>query len=324
MPVDERRRRLSESDTLVGMPRVRPLDWQPLAAQQGGLLARRQLNALGYDDQYVHAQVRARRWQLVSDVVICTTTGTLTREQLMWAGVLHAGPGSAIGGLTALERRGLKHWTRNEVTVLLRKSHNLAPLPGVRFVETRRPVGLLATGDLPTWRTEPAALLFAGYSRSSKTAHGLLAAVVQQGMTTPERLLLEIDRMRPLRWAKRFKRTLGLVAGGAHSLAEMRVERMCFDHGLPLPDRQVPRVDASGKVRYVDALWRLPGGKIVVLEVDGGFHMEVGNWESDISRERDLVTTGAVVLRCTDRELADESHQIAASLRAVGVGQSSA
>ena len=108
----------------------------------------------------------AGRWQFISDVVICTTTGRLTREQLMWAGVLHAGPGSAVGGLTALERRGLKNWHRDEITVLLPKSHNLEPLPGVRFVEHRRPVGLYATGALPTWRVEPAALLFAGYVAS--------------------------------------------------------------------------------------------------------------------------------------------------------------
>jgi hypothetical protein len=294
------------------------------AERQAGVVARRQLLALGYDNDYVDRQLAAQRWRLVSDVVICTTTGTLTREQLMWAGVLHAGPGSAIGGLTALERRGLRHWGRDEMTVLLAKSHNLAPVEGIRFVETRRPVGLYATGDLPTWRTEPAALLFAGYSRNSRTALGLLAAVVQQRLTTAERLLVEIERMRPLRWSKRFVSALAQVADGSHSLAERRLVRACLDHGLPLPDRQTRRVDASGRVRYIDAEWRLPGGRLVYLEIDGGFHMEVEHWEDDIARERDLVATGAIVLRCTDRELADEPARVMASLRAVGVGETSA
>src|SRR3954449_2392369 len=145
------------------MPSRRSTNWRELAAQQCGVVARRQLLAAEYGDHYVDWQISAERWRLVSDVVICTTTGELTREQQMWAGVLHAGPGSAIGGLTALERRGLQHWYREEITVLLAKSHNLAPLEGVRFVETRRPVGLFATGAPPTWRTDPAALLFAGY-----------------------------------------------------------------------------------------------------------------------------------------------------------------
>jgi len=288
------------------------------------VVARRQLLAAEYGEHYVDSQIAAERWRLVSDVVVCTTTGSLTRQQLMWAGVLHAGPGSAIGGLTALERRGLKNWHRDDITVLLAKSHNLQPLAGVRFVETRRPVGLNATGELPTWRTEPAALLFAAYTPSLRTGLGLLAAVVQQRLTSPERLLKEIDRMQPLRRAKRFKQMLGQIADGAESLAEAQIETMCVDHGLPLPARQSRRLDASGRVRYTDAEWPLPDGRRAVLEVDGGFHMEVGHWEDDIARERDLVATGAVVLRCTDRELTDEPSRIAASLRAVGVGRSSA
>jgi hypothetical protein len=147
---------------------------------------------------------------------------------------------------------------------------------------------------------------------------------VQQRLSTPERLLVEIERMRPLRWAKPFRRTLGMIDAGAHSVAEMAVVQMCRDHGLPLPHQQVPRLDASGKARYSDALWRLPGGQVVMLEIDGGFHMEVEHWEDDIVRERDLVTTGAIVLRCTARELDTDSRRVAASLRAVGVGQSSA
>lgn len=306
------------------MPSRRSTQWRRLAETQAGLLARRQLVRLGYSDHYADSQIEAERWRLVSDVVVCTMTGPLSREQLMWAGVLHAGPGSAIGGLTALERRGLEHWHRDEITVLLRKSHNLQPLDGVRFVETRRPVGLNATGDLPTWRLEPAALLFAGYTVSSRTALGLLSAIVQQRLTTPARLLTEIDRMQPLRRAKRFKSTLGYIAGGSHSLGEQRVVRMCVDHHLPIPDRQTRRLDASGRLRYTDAEWRLPSGKVLILEVDGGFHMDVEHWEGDINRERDLVATGAIVLRCTARELTDEPEKVAVSLRAVGLGESSA
>jgi len=257
-------------------------------------------------------------------VVVCTTTGVLTREQLMWAGVLHAGPGSAIGGLTALERRGLRHWVRDEITVLLPKSHNLQPLEGVRFVETRRPIGLFATGRLPTWRAEPAALLYAGYAAGTSTALGLLAAVVQQRMTTPARLLEDLRRLHPLRRSRLFRASLQDVAAGSHSLAELGVARMCREQGLPLPDRQVRRADASGRLRYLDCVWHLADGTIVILEVDGGFHMEVAQWERDIRRERDLVTTGAVVLRCTTREVRDVPEEVAASLRAIGVGRSSA
>ena len=81
------------------------------------------------------SQLAAERWHKVSEVVLATTTGPWTREQLMWAGVLHAGPGSAIGGLTALAVHGLRTWHRDHVTVLVAKSHNLEPVPGVEFAQ---------------------------------------------------------------------------------------------------------------------------------------------------------------------------------------------
>jgi len=308
----------------VTVPRRRISSWRDLAASQAGVIARRQLIGLGYGARYVDGQLAALRWQLVSDVVVCTTTGPLTREQLMWAGVLHAGPNSAIAGLTALEVRGLRRWHRDEVTVLLPKSHNLEPLPGVRFVETRRPIMMFATEALPVWRTEPAALLFAGYHPSTRTALGLLAAVVQQRLTSADRLLSELPDLHPLRRSRIFRATLEEIAGGSQSVNELDLVRMCRREGLPLPDRQTPRRDASGRLRYSDAEWRMRDGRVVILEIDGGFHMEVEHWEDDIVRERDLVSTGAIVLRCTGRELRDESPRVAASLRAVGVGRSSA
>ena len=295
------------------------------ATQQAGVLSRSQLRAMGLGKDYVDTQLSAGRWQEVSSVVVCTTTGPLTRPQLMWVGVLHAGPQSAIGGLTALEVSGLRHWHRDAVTVLLPKSHNLEAVAGVDFVETRRPVQLLTgPGRLPLWRVEPAALLWAAYEPVTRSAYGLLAACVQQGLTTPENLERWIGRMRPLRRAKPFRRVLGELAGGSQSGAELDVLRMCDRHRLPRPQRQVRRHDSAGRLRFTDAEWALPDGRVVVLEVDGGFHMEAGRWADDIERERGLVATGALVLRCTALQLRDGGAAVARDLRRVGVAESSA
>jgi hypothetical protein len=291
------------------------------------MISRAQLRQLGHDKEFVRTQLRAGRWQRVGPVVLATTTGRLTRGQLMWAGVLHAGPGSVVGGLTALEDHGLRNWHRDEVTVLVEKSHNLEPLDGVDFVETRRPiVPYRAAGRLPVWQVEPAALLFAAYEPGTRTAYGLLAALVQQRLTTPARLDHWIGRMRPLRRATPFRRVLGEIAGGAQSMSELDITRMCRDHGLPPPTRQVRRRDSTGRLRFTDAEWRLADGRVVILEVDGAFHMEIEHWSDDIERERErgLVADGAMVLRCTALQLRDDSRRVANDLRRVGVGESSA
>jgi hypothetical protein len=299
--------------------------WQVTAGRQAGLITRRQLRVCGVTNEAVDAQLNAQRWRLVSGVVVATATGLLTRRQLMWAGVLHGGPRSSVGGLTALEVLGLRNWQRPEVTVLVEKSHNLEPLAGVAFVETRRPLeAFRGPWPLPMWQVEPAALLFAAYEPVTRTAYGLLAAIVQQRLSNPYLLQRWIDRMRPLRRAKAFAAILGEIGGGAQSLAELDLSRMCRRHHLPLPVRQTPRPDSSGRMRFTDAEWRLADGRVVVLEVDGSFHMDVGHWSDDLERERDLVAGGAIVLRCTARQLREDDGAVARDLRRVGVGQSSA
>jgi hypothetical protein len=307
------------------MSKRHSLGWRVLAQRQAGLLSRAQLAELELDRHFVRSQVRAERWQEVSAVVIATTTGTLTHEQTLWAGVLHGGHSATVGGLSALAHHGLTNWRRDDVTVLIPKSRGIEPLAGVDFVECRRElVGWRARGALPVWKAEPAALHFAAYEPVTRTSYGLLAAVVQQGLSEPDALARWIGRMRPLRRAKPMRRVLADIAGGAQSLAELDVGRMCRRFGIRPPDRQTRRRDSSGRSRYTDAEWRLPDGRVVVLEVDGSFHMEVEHWGDDIERERGLVASGVVVIRCTALEVRDAPERVVRDLRRLGIARSSA
>ncbi len=257
-----------------------------------------------------------------SQLVVSTTTGTLTWTQRAWMGVLHAPPGSLLGGLTAARVHGLRNWDRDEITVLVRDTDDIPGVAGVRFTRTRRDMGAMRLSGTwaPVCRLEPAVLLFAGYTRSTRTACGLLAAVVQQRRTTPEALLDWIELMRPLRRARLFRSTLRDIAGGSESMAELDVGIMCRRFDLRAPDRQTPRRDARGARRYTDCEWQLVDGRVVVLEVDGAFHMEVEHWVADMPRERSLVLDGSVVLRCSAMELRRDPASIARDLRAAGVG----
>jgi hypothetical protein len=254
--------------------------------------------------------------------VVSTFTGELTREQRAWLGVLHAGPPAIVGGYTALEFAGLKNWHRDNLTILVDDEEHLEPLDGIDWFRSRRPLDLWHSKrhDLPLARVEPAALLRAAYEPSWRTAQGLLAAVVQQKVTTPAALREQLERMKPLRRAPRIRILLTDFEGGAQSVAEIDVKRMCLDYGLPLPNRQKRRKDRAGKWRYTDCEWDLPDGRVLVLEVDGAFHMEVEHWEDDIQRQRALTTPGRLIVRGTAREVRDEPFLLAADLRALGLG----
>ena len=296
--------------------------WQPLAIAQQNMLARRQLHDVGITANDVRNQLNAGRWTERSSTVVSTVTGSLTFSQRCWLGVLHAGPGSLVGGLTAAAARGLQRWDRDEVTVLVGHKRILDPVPGIRFVRTRRPLQAWRATEsiLPACRLEPAVLLAAACDLSPRAAQGLLAAVVQQRLTTPAQLLMWLRSMTPLHRAPLFREVLGEIADGAQSAGELDVGRVCREHGLPPPARQTVHRDAAGSRRFTDCEWRLPNGRVIVLEVDGGFHMEVEHWEDDIARQRRLTDPLRLVIRCTTRELREDPDSVVADLIRLGVG----
>ena len=308
--------------TILRMAEAPQRTWRDVASTQAGLLTRQQAREMGVQRWSVAHRIATERWQELSPTVLATTTGAPSPEQLRWLAVLNAGPGALLGGLTAAEAAGLRNWSRDEVTVLVPYAHDVPrPIEGVVHHRSRRDLAAMRQrgAEPPRCRIEPAVLLFAAADRSERTAQGVLAAVVQQQLTTPEILAEWVDRLRPLRRAALFRRALLEIGGGAQSLAELDVTRMCRSHRLAQPRRQVKRRDADGRLRFTDCEWLLPDGRTLVLEVDGAFHMEVEHWEDDLARQRALAATDRLVVRCTSRELRDEPERIARDLRNLGV-----
>lgn len=149
-------------------------------------------------------------------------------------------------------------------------------------------------------------------------ACALLAAVVQQRLCSPHDLEQAMRVVGRIRHKQHLRPALHDIAGGSEALSELDLVALCRRASLQVPDRQVRRRERSGRVRYLDAEWRLPGGT-VVLEVDGSHHMTAAYWEADMRRERQVVAGGSVVLRATANEVRLAPATVAADLIAVGV-----
>jgi len=284
------------------------------------MLSQSQLTGLTVSRGEVRSHLRVRRWAQRTTHVFSTTTGPLAWDQRLWMAVLHAGPTALIGGLTAAKVHGLRNWERDHITVLVDDELCFEPLDGVRFFRSRRPLAdMRARGDLPLCMIEPAILLFAGYEPNRRTAHGAIAAVVQQRLTDPERLRCWVERLRPLRRAKEFRALLGDIGGGAQSLAEVDIRSACREFGIALPRSQRPRRDRAGRRRYTDCEWKLADGRTLVLEVDGGFHDDVLQAAADRSRNRKLSTSDRIVVSCSAYELRYDPWDVAEDLIALGV-----
>jgi len=294
----------------------------PLAERQARVVSRAQLTDLGWTAHQIAHEIEFGRWRLAAPNVVALQNAPLVEEQRLWLGVLHAGDGAALTHLTACRYEGLQWYAPDTVEVISPKGHLVAPLPGFFFHQTRRPyqrwVRTNGSG-MPVLGLEHAALLAAERDDHQRRAVGLLAASVQQRLTTADRLLVSTRDIRKLRHGRLFRLSLGDIAGGAQSFAEIDVGRICREAGLVEPERQRIRKDGQGRRRYLDCEWDLPDGRVIVLEIDGSFHMKTEHWWRDMRRERRVVITGRTVLRCASIEVRLEPHEIVLDLAAIGV-----
>lgn len=223
--------------------------------------------------------------------------------------------------LSAARAAGLRWVGGDVIDVLTPKGDLVEPLDGYFFHQTRRPYQrwVKPVSGPPRLPIEYAALLAAERDRVVRRGIGLLAACVQQGLTTADRFGSTIPDIRKLRHGKTYKLVLADIGGGAHSFAEINVTKLCIDAGLLPPTRQVVRVDKQGRRRYLDCVWELADGRVIVLEIDGSFHAEVVAWWNDMKRERAVVIQNGTVLRCSTVELRLEAADIIDDLRRIGV-----
>lgn len=292
-----------------------------LAERQLGVVSREQLRALGVSAHRVEHEIGMGRWTLPAPNVVALQNAPLVRSQRLWLGVLHAGASGVISHATACESGGLR-WTLDAtIHVLTEKGNLVLPLEGFRFRQTRRPYRewLHPSSDPPRLQIEHAALLAAERDRYLRRAIGLLAAVVQQRLSTAERLTECALQIRKLRNGRQFNLALQDIAGGAQSFAEIDIGRLCVEADLRPPDRQRIRHDKTGRRRYLDCEWVLPDGTIVVLEIDGSFHLRTEHWWNDMKRERSVVVSGRRVLRCSSIEIRLDPSDVLEDLVSVGV-----
>ena len=186
---------------------------------------------------------------------------------------------------------------RDDVTVLVDQELSFDPVGGVRYFRTRRSLSAMRhptqspraapdrTGRPPVRRSRT----LDPHGTRSDHRHGAAAA----------------DDARATSWSgrascarcdgpRRSATCSADVSGGSESLAEIDVLRLCRAWGLAPPRRQKKRrrTDRDGS-RFTDCEWDLPDGRVLVLEIDGGFHIDVENYTEDVQRQRGLTTVGA-------------------------------
>jgi hypothetical protein len=250
-----------------------------LAARQDSVVRREQLLDIGLAQHDVGYMLESGRWQADADgLVVVLHNGPLTRRQQEAVAVLAGGRHCALAARTAAARAGLAGWDAELVEVVVPRGTTYPDLTlvEVKVHESRR----FGVEDVhpaswpPRVSIERALVDAACWSTRPRTACGILAAGVQQRLTTAERLRCELEQAGQVRFRQLLLRVLADIGGGAHAMTEVDFIRFCARNRLPKPVHQRVRRDRQGRRRYIDAVLVGPAGEVKV-EIDGALHLVV-------------------------------------------------
>lgn len=254
-----------------------------LRRSQSGVVARRQLVALGADDADIRRWVRRRQLRRVHPGVYVDHTGELTWLERAWAAVLLHWPAALC------DRSVVEPGAAAVVHVAVARERT--PMSG-RGIRVHRLVGLEQRAQWqlspPRIRLEDALIGAAARARGREEALALLVDACRRRATTAHRLVAELERHPRATHRAWLGEVLGEAVSGVQSMLESvylrRVERA---HGLPRAERQSRDLTADGVV-YRDAVYR---EQRLVVELDGriGHELSHDRWDD---QDRDLLGAG--------------------------------
>lgn len=265
-----------------------------VADDQGGVVSRRQVYALGLTRAEVAAHLRGGRWQRIHSQSLAVHTGPLGDAGLFWAAVFEAGHRACLDGSSSLIAAGLEHFTEKTVRVSVPRGVLVRSVQGIRIRQTRRLTSSdLVSVGIPRTKNHVAAIRAAIWARSDKQAALLLTMSVQQRLTTPELLVKELLRIKRDRRRTLIAAVITDLLDGVRSLGEHEFAQMCRERGLPEPTRQAVRKGKDGRY-YLDVIWE---EWRVVVEIDGIQHSWASNVVADALRHNAVALGDALVLR---------------------------
>ncbi len=293
-------------------PRLTPRA-RTLLRDQRGVIADWQAASVGLDRRRLMNATRDG-WRLVSPHVFADRDEGLREEQMRMVGVLEGGPGAALAGCSALVEAGWKGSELGHVDVHSPRGRRRRAQGMPAWLRFHEPRDEPRIHGFPARCTAARAVLDAAmWARSDRQATMILTSAVQQRLVTAGALTRELSRQDRRRRAGCIREVVLDVTGGATSSNEVAFLRNCRAYGLPAPSMQTRRV---GGRRRTDAEFTLPGGRLLIVEIDGIGHLDVDSWHQDIARHNELaLSTRALILRVTGWEVRNDPDPFFGPLR---------
>jgi putative AbiEi antitoxin of type IV toxin-antitoxin system len=286
-----------------------------LADLQRGILTTAQLSAAGVSRELARSRVRQGRWQRLHRGVYATFSGELTREAVLWAAVLSAGPDAMLSFRSAAEIDGLTDEVSQLVHVTVPADRRVHGGDGIvvhyssRARQARHP-----TYTPPRTRVEETILDLVGAAPTVDRVVSIVTRGLGRRLTTAGRLRAAMGQRSHLRWRRELCELLSDELKGVLSVLEFRYHRdVERPHGLPRAARQ-ELAEQDGTRRYRDVVYK---AYRLVSELDGRLaHPAEARWK-DIGRDNDAVLAGLTTMRFGWLDITTNPCEVAAKVAAV-------
>jgi len=278
-----------------------------LAVRQHGVVARRQVLALGISARSIGRRLEAGRLRAVHRGVYAVGHDRLTPHGHLMAGVLACDEGAVLSHKSAARLWGLmrSRLIPVEVTAVSGRGrsgitvHEGGLAPADRAIVAGIPVTsiartLLDLADVGDRRTVGRAFEEAdrlGLLEMRAVEDVCARGQGRRGLKPLRHLIAEARAPEP-----------------ARTTLEGRVLELCQEYGLPTPETNVTVLG-----REVDAFW--PSHKVMVEADSWSFHRHRAAFEDDRARDAAMQVEGYQVIRLTHRRLSRERAKVAAQLR---------
>lgn len=298
-----------------GKPRPRSIDGEiaALAGRQHGVVARRQIAALGAGPGAIDRRLERGRLHVVHRGVYAVGHRAVSREGRWIAAVFAMGPEAVVSHRSAAALWGIRRTARARIEVTV---------PGRRASRPTLEVhhGKLAVDEVTTERGIPVTapnrtLLDLAAVLDARQVERAINEAEFLRVTDPTSLDVLLKRHPRRRGAHALRRILAAQAIGAtiiRSELERRFLQFLDEAGLPRPEVNASLQIATDRWIEADFLWR---PQHLIAELDGhASHATVAGFERDRARDRALQAAGWPVIRITWRQLHEEPAAVARDL----------
>lgn len=292
-----------DDDGVTPLPRAAaglPDSALALAHRQLGLLTTAQLRESGV----TRAQVRwalTRRWTCPLPGVVLLGEGPLDADQRAVAAVLYGGPSSALTGLSAAARYGVKAAVRSpelaDVVVPARCAARRTAWVAVHRTTVEDSDARIVRGAR---LASPARAVVdaARWVRDDETAQSIVIEACQRRLTTPAALADQLALLVCAPGTARARRAVDVAAAGAWSIPEARLAAAVARSAVLPPPLLNPRLRASGRRLVSPDMW-FDDVALAVMVHSKVHHAVGGDWVATVEDDGDLVAFGIVVIGVT-------------------------